>query len=400
MHTLTRTVLAAVVAIAFVQTAAAQAPPELMAPGAAPGDLTYGLDRAGEALSMALTFSSEAKAKKKLRHAEERLAEARALADRNETARAEDLDRQYGDAVAQSRRYAGSVAEVATRQDIDAVISRATDIHMRVLERQGVNPGEPGYDAKRTAENVTVDTEHDPVEKARKQARAAGHRVNETERLTDAGQPDRAAEAAEDYDQEMQELSRLGQQVSDAAQRRQVEEVVARATQHHQDVLQRVMDRVPAQAQDAIARAMNASSRGHATAVQQLRETGGVPSGVLESIPGSTGRPVGGDTVNRGRSLLEDGRQDLQRGNDLLDQNDTVEAAAAYREAASTLQRAVTTLEGIDSDEAQSVLDDARSALQTAQDAAEQTEQYNRQTGQTDGTNRTRDGSDTQGGVQ
>lgn len=370
------------------------ADPALADPGTKPGSLFYGLDRAGEAISMAMTFSKEGKAEKKLKHAEERLSEARALADEGKTDQAQRTEEEYEKNLDQARSFGKQVSAAAKQQDIDAVISEATSIHMHVLEEQAVDPGDVGYDAKRKAENVAVDTERDPVEKAEKQASAAGHRVNESERLAANGQPDQATQAAQDYEDELRNLSRLGDEVSDAAQQRQIQTVVAMATQHHQKVLQRVYQQVPQQAKPAISRAMNASSTGHRQAVQALDRSGGIPSGVEQSIPST---PVQGDTpLARGRNLVEMGRQDLRRGNTLLDQNDTVGAERAYREAVSHLQRAVNTLEGINNQEAQDALTRARDALSTAQDAVQQVDQYNQDTGQdsagSPGTNQTQDG--------
>jgi hypothetical protein len=60
-----------------------------------PGSATYGLDRAMETVSLALTFDRESKAEKRLAIAEERLSEARELAERNQTEKAEKALKSY-----------------------------------------------------------------------------------------------------------------------------------------------------------------------------------------------------------------------------------------------------------------------------------------------------------------
>lgn len=369
-----RLALVALAAAAFVHMGAAQQQAELASPGQTPGSILYGLDRAAESVSLALTFSSEGKAQKKLQYAEERLSEARAVAEQGDTQAAEDLEQEYSDNIDEAATFGQNIADAAQRQDIESVISQATTKHAQVLEQQEVDPGEPGYDAKRKAEDVTVETENDPVEKARKQADAAGNRANEADRLASRGDTQRAEQAAQEYEQEMQDLEQIGQQVSDAAQQRDIQTVVATATQAHQQVLQRVYNQVPEQARDAISRAMEASKRGHEQAVQSLQQSGGLPGGVQEAIPGPGGNAT--ERMSSARDLMEQGRQAVTRGKQQLNQNNYQEARQAFAEAESLFDRAAGKVVGLEDAEAQRILENARNSRSGADNLERSVEAY------------------------
>lgn len=104
-----------------------------------PGSTTYGLDRAMEAVSLALTFSRETKAKKRLAIAEERLSEARELAERNRTQKAGKALEAYANQMEHVERIRETLpeekrAEVsehinATREKRNAVL---TDVLQRI----------------------------------------------------------------------------------------------------------------------------------------------------------------------------------------------------------------------------------------------------------------------------
>lgn len=284
---------------------------ELADPGAVPGDLFYALDRAGEALEMGITFSSTAKAKKRLQFAEERLSEAMALADqgREEKARkmedAYDRNMQRAVGIARTLRDAGDA-------DGDPLLAQASDEsarHMTVLEHLEVDPGDTGYDAKRMAEDITVATERDPLERARKQVAAADHRINEMERLAAANLSTGIPELSRAYDREMQAVQDMSDNLTGTNEQRPVNEILARATQRHQQALQDVLDRVPSAAQDAIRLALRVSETGHERAVSALEGSGGLPDGVRPSLatprPGQPDRNLPATDGNDSRMVEE-----------------------------------------------------------------------------------------------
>ncbi|MDY6777042.1 MAG: DUF5667 domain-containing protein, partial [Candidatus Nanohaloarchaea archaeon] len=260
--------------------------PKIKKAGTVPGSPFYAVDTLTERVGLALTFSKKAKAKKKVKIAEERLAEARKLQEQGKTQLAQKTEQKYSDNIQEAQNFGQAIAKAAKQRNIEEVISKATSIHMQVLAQKNVTPGQVGYNAKRTAEDLTVATENDPVKKAEKQADVAGHRAQEAKILAQQNRTQEASQVAQEYQQEMQKLQKISNNVSEAATRHQIQEVVARATQHHTKVLSTVYKKVPPQAQDAIKQAMQRSMRGHQQAVQALKKSpGGLPSGIQEQIP-------------------------------------------------------------------------------------------------------------------
>ncbi len=311
-------VMAVAVMVSVAAASQHQTRMELDDPGTTPDSILYGLDRAMESVSLAMARSPEAKAEKRLEIAEERLSESRDLAQRNRSDLANETAREYNDNVDEARRFGDQIAEAAQRQDIESVISQATSVHMTVLENEDVDPAEPGYQAKVKAEKTTVETENDAVEKTRKQAKIAGHRVNESQRLVEKNRTDLAARTAEKYGEEMEELSDFGAQISDLAQKQKVDQLVANATMIHAEVLSTVYERVPEQAKAGISRALNQSVKGHQEAVAAMQARGEDVQGmnITDRIPSDVRQQAGID-VGAMRDRAEARQQERDGGQNM-----------------------------------------------------------------------------------
>ena len=109
---------------------------EVLDPGITPDNPIYGLDRALERIQLAITFGEVEKAKLKFKFAEERLAEAEAMADEGEEELAEEMMEDY------------EVELNETNEDIETAIARGEDVtdliehvstrtakHLEVLQR-------------------------------------------------------------------------------------------------------------------------------------------------------------------------------------------------------------------------------------------------------------------------
>ncbi|MFB6166694.1 MAG: DUF5667 domain-containing protein [Candidatus Nanohaloarchaea archaeon] len=147
------TKLHAMIAITVLLSGAAAAQPaDIPAAGMTPGDLFYGLERASEALELAVASapvigSDELAAKVRANHAAERLAEARKLAEKNKTEKVEQLMDQY------SRGMNRSV-QTAKRSGKPEFVSRLKNVssnQVKVLEQ--VKQQVPGP-AKKGIENA------------------------------------------------------------------------------------------------------------------------------------------------------------------------------------------------------------------------------------------------------
>ncbi len=97
-------------------------------PSEKPGSLLYGFDRAKEAISLALTFSKEKKAEKRLEYAQERLAEAKELSEQGDSERAEVALRHY------SRQMEKVSATARTVPELQAHVNESREVRMAVLK--------------------------------------------------------------------------------------------------------------------------------------------------------------------------------------------------------------------------------------------------------------------------
>lgn len=143
-----------------------------------------------------------------------------------------------------------------------------------------VTADHPLYGAKMAAESGV---EHmAPNASAGVEARLdhAGTRANETEALADRNETDLANETANRYAEKMREVNDLGQNISDLAQQREFDELVAKATMHHAAVLGTVYERVPEQAKQAIGNALNQSVKGHEQAMKRMQQRGQSTAGM------------------------------------------------------------------------------------------------------------------------
>jgi len=103
-------------------------------PGITPDSPFYFIETIGERISLFFTFGTEAKAEKKLDHAEKRLAEAKAMADEGREDLAERSLDAYGKLVSEAAEMLAEAAKDGDKDEALAeLIRRATGIHQMVL---------------------------------------------------------------------------------------------------------------------------------------------------------------------------------------------------------------------------------------------------------------------------
>ncbi|MFB6295087.1 MAG: DUF5667 domain-containing protein [Candidatus Nanohaloarchaea archaeon] len=143
-----------------------------------------------------------------------------------------------------------------------------------------VTPDHALYDTKTAIEQQVEDLAPNQSEKIKAKLEHAGKRANESSIMADENKTELANQTANAYAEEMQEVNDLGQEISDLAQQRKINELVAEATQHHTKVLSNVYEKVPGPAKSGIRKALNNSAVGHKRAVNALQDSGGIPAGV------------------------------------------------------------------------------------------------------------------------
>lgn len=125
----------------------------------------------------------------------------------------------------------------------------------------------------------------DPEKAAEVFSQAAEGRLNRAAQAAESRDAEEASEAAGEFEK----YASFGQEISGIAQGvgedpTTVEQLVARATAHHLEVLNDVLGKVPAEARGAIQKAMTVSETGRQQAVESLKEKGALEN-IQETVP-------------------------------------------------------------------------------------------------------------------
>jgi formate dehydrogenase maturation protein FdhE len=250
-------------------------------PGITPDSIFYGLDKAFEKVQLALEKDEIAKAKLHLEFANERVAEARSMADSDKLEYIPDLAEQYRTNIDAYQVLVETAQDLGQdTSDVDELVATATSIHIAVLEEVLEKVPEQAKPAIRNAINQSeVEQEEslnrlgnvEPETAAEISLRIAERHLLRAQEMVEAGDMEEAEDLIEEYNlrvemtQLMIEKAReMGKDTTD------IEKIVFNATSIHQDVLQNVSEQMPEEAMDAIKKAMNVSSMGQLKAVDAL----------------------------------------------------------------------------------------------------------------------------------
>jgi len=157
------------------------------------------------------------------------------------------------------------VASIALAQSVSPSASPSP------LPDPGLLPGNPLYFLDTVFERVQLLFASGAKAKAEKSMDFAEERLSEAAALAAQGTENRPEEALDRYQEQLSkaleyalEAQNDNQNVDDVLQR------IAEATVRHQEVLARVYQQVPEEAQDAIKQAMDNSAMGHETAIEAI----------------------------------------------------------------------------------------------------------------------------------
>ncbi len=127
-----RGLLALLAIILISNTALAQ---EITKPGYTPGSIFYGLERAIERMQLGISGSGIPKARLHILFAEERLAEAKALTDKNKPARVNELIVEYEENIAKGEAEIDKAAGIKLdTSQVSEQLEVARNKHIAVLE--------------------------------------------------------------------------------------------------------------------------------------------------------------------------------------------------------------------------------------------------------------------------
>jgi hypothetical protein len=266
---------------------------ELPDPGITPDSPFYFFDTLGKNIGLFFTFGPEAKARKALQYAEERLAEAQVMADKNRvremTRAANDFDgfmTMVNERAEEARHQGASV-------NITETVALATSKHLSVLEKLKEQVPEQAREAIIHAKTKTLDGQKNAlrvlakvkperafeINSAAIESRLERARVKATENVT--AEVEEALEDAAELMEIEEEISEIAQ--SQGTDNATIAQRIAHATSNRIEVLTGVYEKVPEPAKAAIARAMDNSVRKYDRAIEKLSqkvEAGEIPEEV------------------------------------------------------------------------------------------------------------------------
>jgi len=105
----------------------------LTEPGITPDSAFYGLDRAMERISMALTFDKAKRAEKALTNAEERLAEVKAMVDANKLDKAEVAQKGHEENIAEAEKDVADIESDGSAEKAKKALEDVSEVQKEIL---------------------------------------------------------------------------------------------------------------------------------------------------------------------------------------------------------------------------------------------------------------------------
>jgi hypothetical protein len=255
---------------------------ELPDPGITPDSPFYFFDTIGKNIGMFFTFGPEAKAKKALQYAEERLAEAQAMAVENREREMTRAANDYDGFMAMVNQRAEEARQRGVSGNITERVALATSKHLSVLDSIKDRVPEQAKAAITRARTASMNGQKNAlralaevkperaidINSAAIESRLNRARIKATENATaEVAEALEDAARLEEVEEEISEIARLqGTDNATIAQR------IAHATSNRIEVLTGVYEKVPEQAKAAIARAMDNSVRKYDRAIEKLSQ--------------------------------------------------------------------------------------------------------------------------------
>ena len=149
---------------------------------------------------------------------------------------------------------------------IGTVLAQETE-----LPDPGLTPDSPFYFLERISEEIGTFFTFGDLKKAERYAALATERVAEARAVVEKGKPEAAEKALKRYRYQLEKALVQAEKAKVKGKNiEKVTEIVAKATSKHLTVLERVLEKVPEQAKEAITKALENSKNGHITALKAL----------------------------------------------------------------------------------------------------------------------------------
>jgi len=300
-------------------SAGAQNEGDLPSPGTTPDSFFYFFERISEEIGTLFTFGDLNKAERYAELASERIAEARAVIEKEKPEAAEKAFKRYEDQIAKALVWAEKAKNKGeSTAQINETMAENTSKHILVLEGVLDKVPEEAKESINRAKEVSANgqknalralSEENPEKATQINLRATEAKLNRAKTKAQEGKTEEAEEAIKEF----REQYKFGEEISQIAQglnkdTTTVEQLVGKATSVHLEVLADVYEMVPEEAKQAIEDAMKTSTKGHGEAVQSLKQKGAL-NGVPEEAPVSD--KVSEEVRERIQEKIKNGKQGI-----------------------------------------------------------------------------------------
>ena len=279
----------------FPGAAYAQGEEELPDPGITPDSPFYFLDNLGKKLGLAFTFGDEAKAQKALEYAGERLAEANAMALKNKLQEMTQAAGEYDQFMATVNERLQATVQQNASANISEKVALATAKHLAVIDRVRDRVPEEDKEALNRARERSLNeqlhalralAEHQPERATEINLDSIQNRLHRALDKASENATDEVENALEDSEK----LRRFGEEISEIARglsdnTTTVDELVARATSVHLQILAQVHEKVPEPAREATENAMANTLQNREQVIERLRSRAALGD-IAENITG------------------------------------------------------------------------------------------------------------------
>jgi hypothetical protein len=257
---------------------------ELPDPGITPDSPFYFFDVWSKNIGLFFAFGNEAKARKALEYAEERLSEAEAMAVKNRIREVVRAAGDYDEFMAMVNQKTQEQLQQGVTDNVSEIVALATAKHLSVLDRVKDKVPDAAKEAVIRAREASLNGQENALRALARERlerameinlAAIENRLNRAR--TKASQ--NATEEVEEALDDAEKLSRFGEEISEIARglgenTTTVEELTAKANSVHLDVLTRIYEKVPEQAKPAIERALSNAIRNRERVIEALKNKG------------------------------------------------------------------------------------------------------------------------------
>jgi len=283
---------------AVVSSGESEANQENLPPaGLTPDSPFYFLDEWGEKISLFFTFSPEKKVEKALSYAEEKLAEAQVMAEKNKTRAIERLTERYREYLSEAENRINKIEEKnQKREKVAQRVAEATGKHLEVLERVIEKAPEKAREGLLKAKDASLNGQQvalrvlarfNPERAFRINLKSTQKRLERVKNKIQEGTSEETEELLSEFEKQNQfgeEISRIAQEVGKSTTT--VQELIKKATSIHLEVLKTVYEKAPEEAKSALEKAMTNSVENYNKMMEVMKENKEELKEEIEEVPG------------------------------------------------------------------------------------------------------------------